>query len=77
MKAPFDPEAFELAKDRAGGSEAALARATGLSQVAINKAARAGRVSAELAIRIESATGVPRWRLRPDLWTAPEQAGAA
>lgn len=56
-----------------GGSETKLARAADCSQNAIWAAKRAGRTSAELAVAIERATGgaVPRWRLRPDLWSQP------
>lgn len=54
------------------GSEAKLAERVGCSQVAINKAKRVGRVSAEMAVKIESAVGIPRQQLRPDLW--PEAA---
>src|SRR5215211_1860438 len=55
------------------GLEAKLGRACGVSQGAIWKAKRAGRVSADLAVAIERATSerVPRWRLRPDLWDPP------
>ncbi len=55
------------------GSEAKLAAAAGVTQPAIHKAKRAKRVSAELAQKIETATGglVPRHELRPDLWAAP------
>lgn len=55
------------------GSEAKLGTACGVTQGAIWKAKRAGRVSGELAVKIEHATkgSVPRWRLRPDLWDAP------
>ena len=55
------------------GSEAKLGAAAGYSQNAIWSAKRTGRVSAELASAIDKATGgaVPRWRLRPDLWTKP------
>jgi DNA-binding transcriptional regulator YdaS (Cro superfamily) len=55
------------------GSEAKLGVACGVTQGAIWKAKRAGRVSGELAVKIERATkgSVPRWRLRPDLWDAP------
>lgn len=63
-----------------GGSETKLARAAECSQNAIWAAKRAGRVSAELAVAIERATGgaVQRWRLRPDLWSQPlEMDGAA
>lgn len=53
------------------GSEAKLARLAGYSQVAINKAKKTGRCSAEMAVAIERATQmqVLRSRLRPDLWS--------
>lgn len=56
------------------GSEAKLGEACGFSQNAIWSAKRAGRVSAELAVAIETATGgeIRRWQLRPDLWPPPE-----
>jgi DNA-binding transcriptional regulator YdaS (Cro superfamily) len=53
------------------GSEAKLGEACGVSQAAIWKAKRAGRVSAELAVKLERATDIPRWKLRPDLWSEP------
>lgn len=60
------------------GSEAKLGVACGVSQGAIWKAKRAGRVSGELAVAIEKATkgSVPRWRLRPDLWDRPADVPA-
>lgn len=60
------------------GSQPKLAAACGVTQQAIWKAKKAGRVSGELAVAIEKATkgAIPRSRLRPDLWE-PEQAGAA
>lgn len=53
------------------GSEAKLAKLTGYSQVAINKAKRSGHCSAEMAVAIERATNkrVTRLMLRPDLWS--------
>jgi DNA-binding transcriptional regulator YdaS (Cro superfamily) len=59
------------------GSEAKLAAAVGRSQVAINKAKRAGRVSAEMAVLLERATSVGRHRWRPDLWPSPSPKEAA
>lgn len=52
------------------GSEAKLGRAAGVSQNAIWQAKKKGRVSAELAIKIEKATAglVTRLELRPDLF---------
>lgn len=57
----------------AGGTQAKLGKAAGCSQNAIHHAKKKGQVSAEMAIAIERATSgqIPRWRLRPDLWTAP------
>lgn len=53
------------------GSEAKLGAAAGVSQHAIWSAKRKGRVSAELAIKIERATEgkVTRAQLRPDLFS--------
>lgn len=61
------------------GSEAKLGEACGVSQSAIWKAKKAGRVSGELAVRIDRATGgaVPKHRLRPDLWEQPAAGGSA
>lgn len=74
------PELLRREIHRAG-SEARLATAAGCSQVAINKAKRAGSVSPWMALRLEAATGVPRQHWRPDLWPengapgeTPEQA---
>jgi len=55
------------------GSEAKLGDACGVSQAAIWKAKKVGRVSAELAVRIERATDrqVTCADLRPDLWPVP------
>ncbi len=59
-------------------SESALARAAGFSQNAIWQARRKGSVSAEMANGIHRATKgkVPRWALRPDLWSPPAKARA-
>ncbi|WP_429041586.1 transcriptional regulator [Bradyrhizobium elkanii] len=66
-------DAISKAKALCGGSEASLARAAGYSQNAIWSAQRKGRVSLEMAIRLERATGggVPRWIFRPDAFQAP------
>lgn len=47
------------------GSETKLAKATGYSQVAINKAKKAGKASPELAIAIAKATTIPLEELMP------------
>lgn len=65
QKSPME-RAIELA-----GSEAKLGRATGYSQVAINKAKHKERPSAEMAVAIERAVGVPRHELRPDIFEKP------
>ena len=60
------------------GSQEALARAMGSSQSRISRLLlEQQKVEAEDAIAIERATNgqIPRWRLRPDLWSQPlEQA---
>lgn len=55
------------------GSEAKLGAATGYSQNAIWSAKRAGKVTPEMALAIDKATMgvVPRWKLRPDMWSKP------
>lgn len=61
-------------------SQRRLGRAAGISQQQISKMlhGRSG-VTAESAIAIEKATNgeVPRWRLRPDLWAAPQEGAVA
>lgn len=65
------------------GSEAKLAAAAGVTQVAIHKAkhraAKGHPVSAELAVSIERATDgkIPRHVMRPDLWPEPTEGRAA
>lgn len=55
------------------GVKAELARRMGLSRSAISAwFAEGGRVPAERALQIERLTGVPRSRLRPDLWPEDE-----
>lgn len=60
------------------GSQGKLAKAAGVSQTSIWKALQAERVSAELAVMIDRATGgeVGKHQLRPDLFDAPETAAA-
>ena len=54
-------------------SEAKLGAATGYSQNAIWHAKRTGRVSAEMAVAIDKATGgqIPKAAMRPDLFGQP------
>jgi plasmid maintenance system antidote protein VapI len=55
----------------AEGSEAKLAEKAGCSQVAINKAKKAGRVSPAMAVMLERATGTSRDVWCPDPWARP------
>jgi DNA-binding transcriptional regulator YdaS (Cro superfamily) len=70
---PHDtPQAQALeAAIRHCGTQQKLADAIGVSQMAIWSCRKQGRVSAEIAVAIESATGgaVMRHHLRPDLWS--------
>jgi DNA-binding transcriptional regulator YdaS (Cro superfamily) len=50
------------------GSQTKLAELCGVSQNAIWSAVKRKHVSAELAVKIEKATGIPRAKLRPDLF---------
>jgi DNA-binding transcriptional regulator YdaS (Cro superfamily) len=65
----FIDRAIELA-----GGQAALARATHLSQPLINKAKKTGRAGPRLALAIHhfSAGAIPASEIRPDLWEKPE-----
>ena len=71
----MDKSLIERAIALAGGSEAKLAEACGLSQPLINKAKRSGRVGPKLAIAIHHFTngGVSASDMRPDLWRSPEE----
>lgn len=62
-------EAFTKAVE-ACGSEHKLADRTGYSQHAIWHARKKGKPTAEMAIRIERATGIKAAKLRPDLFGA-------
>lgn len=70
--------ALDLAIERAGGSEAKLATAIGYSQVAVNKASRAGRCTPGIAAAIHKWSNgeIPADKLCPDFpW--PEIAAAS
>ena len=62
------------------GSQAALARAAGVSQPVIHEALKTGRVGPRLAMGIERATSgaISKSLLRPDLWpmTAPARVAS-
>jgi DNA-binding transcriptional regulator YdaS (Cro superfamily) len=70
---------IERAIDLAGGSEAKLAHAIGLSQPLINKARKSGRAGPRLAMAIHHFTKgeVSASDLRPDLWQHPEDVPSA
>lgn len=62
------------------GSEAALARASGVSQPVVHEARKNGRVGPKLAMGLEKAMDgeISRSDLRPDLWPTPSsEHGAA
>ncbi len=59
---------LQTALDAIGGPTA-LSRALGVVPSAITQWTR---VPAERVPAVSAATGVPRWRLRPDLYEAPE-----
>lgn len=54
-----------------------LGKKCGVSQNAIWAAAKAGRVSASLAVKLEAVTGIARSTWRPDLWQPVETEKAA
>jgi DNA-binding transcriptional regulator YdaS (Cro superfamily) len=62
-------DALNKAVEKAGG-QGKLARICGCTQGAIwqmlNKAEP--KLSAEFVLKVEAATGVPRWELRPDIY---------
>ncbi|RME56846.1 cytoplasmic chaperone TorD [Candidatus Parcubacteria bacterium] len=61
-------EGLKEAIERIGG-QANLARAIGVSKAHVwNWLNREGHVPAQHVLTIEDATGVPCWRLRPDLY---------
>lgn len=69
-----DKNLIERAIELAGGSEAALARETRLSQPLIHKAKKSGRAGPKLALAIHhfSHGAIPASDMRPDLWRRPE-----
>jgi hypothetical protein len=74
----MDTRTLLITAIEAAGSEAKLAAKAGCSQVAINKAKQAGRVSPSMAVRLEKATDIPRHVWCPDPWARPaKQEGQA
>jgi DNA-binding transcriptional regulator YdaS (Cro superfamily) len=68
--------ALAEAIDRAGGSQAALGKLIGVTQQTISNWLKS-KTAAEYVLAIERATGVPRHRLRPDIYPPPEEEAAA
>ncbi len=70
-------ELLEKAVERFG-SEAAAARAAGVSQPVMHEARKLGRVGPKLAMGLDKATEgeIPKSVLRPDLWP-PQPSEAA
>jgi len=54
---------------KAAGSGNAIARALGVSKQAVHQWTR---VKAEYCATVERITGIPRHKLRPDLWSPPD-----
>lgn len=62
------------------GNQKALAEAAGVEQQTISKLLnRQRRITGEMAAKIDRATGgaVPKYRLRPDLFDAPQRRSRA
>lgn len=62
---------------RAAGGLGQLGRAIGCSVTAVCRWRQAGRVPANRVLAIEAATGIPRDRLRPDLYARNATPGMA
>lgn len=58
----------------AAGGQSALARAIGCSPQAVQRMCATGRIPAERVLQIESATGISRHELRPDLYPHDDAA---
>jgi DNA-binding transcriptional regulator YdaS (Cro superfamily) len=58
-------------------SQAHLGRLMGISQRAVGKWLQAGKVPAERVVELESVTGIPRERLRPDLYRTAQKLKAS
>lgn len=70
-------DALELAKATAGGPVALARLLTGRgSHITSQAISQWKRAPAERALDIEKVTGVPRWKLRPDLWSEPKKGAA-
>jgi len=59
--------AISLAIEKAG-TQKALAKAVGVSTMAVSKWLASGKVPAERVLVVEKLTGIPCYQLRPDLY---------
>lgn len=61
------------------GSQAKLAEKMGCSQQQIAYLLKAKSITAEMAMKVDAATGgaIPRHQLRPDIFAAPDMARAS
>jgi len=73
----MDTRTLLAAAVKCAGSQSKLAADAGVSQVTIHKALKNGRVTAELAVKLERASQIPRHLWRPDMWPAPAKQDAA
>ncbi|WP_295641348.1 hypothetical protein [uncultured Mailhella sp.] len=60
------------------GSLRRASRESGIPYITlVQHANNARRVSPAMAVRYEELLGIPRWELRPDLWSGPEEGDDA
>lgn len=66
-------------RENAGLTLEAFGQRVGVQKAAVSKWENGVPPSPACALRIEEATQgvIPKWQLRPDIWTAPEQGHAA
>jgi antitoxin CcdA len=62
---------------RAAGGVERLGNALGCAHSSVVRWRQRGRVPADRVVAIEAVTGVPRHRLRPELYALPDQPGMA
>jgi len=73
METARTPESALKAAIEIVGSQAKMARLCGISQPAVWRWVKGGKVLPSDHVRtVEAATGVPRWELRPDLYPPEE-----
>lgn len=67
---PKDPRITELMKAAIAivGSQVELARRLGVKQPSVNRMLHRGRVSPQMALKLEKLTQIPRARWRPDIF---------